>query len=78
MISTDNGCAEIAPKCARCRHPLVWRKGRLFQAIEPTPTDSVTESRPYFNDFRGGWICPDCDSRTLSEATAAQPAAAGR
>jgi len=78
MISTDNGCAEIAPKCARCRHPLAWRKGRLFHAIEPTHTDAVTESRPYFNDFRGGWICPNCDSRVLSEPPTAEAATVRR
>ena len=60
MISHDHGCAEIAPKCARCRHPLVWRKGRLFQPVERTVPDDAN-SRPLFNDFRGGWVCPECE-----------------
>jgi len=61
MISNDHGCAEIAPKCARCRHPLVWRKGRLFHTAEQTVSDAGTASRPSFIDFRGGWVCPECE-----------------
>ena len=76
MISNENGCAEIAPKCARCRHPLVWRKGRLFQPVERTPPETATRARPLFTDFRGGWICPDCDGRALAETAAPEPATA--
>jgi rubredoxin len=59
MISNDHGCAEIAPKGARCRHPLVWRKGRLFQPVEPNGLDNG--AGPSFSDFRGGWVCPECE-----------------
>jgi hypothetical protein len=61
MIINDHGCAEIAPKCARCRRPLIWRKGRLFQPAENSTTDAGASSRPSFIDFRGGWYCPECD-----------------
>jgi len=61
MISNDHGCAEIAPKCARCRHPLVWRKGRLFKPVERAVSDTAAASGPSFTDFRGGWVCPECE-----------------
>jgi hypothetical protein len=61
MIRNDHGCAEIAPKCARCRHPLVWRKGRLFQPVERTLPDNPAGTGPSFSDFRGGWVCPECE-----------------
>ncbi len=75
MADIDHGCAEIAPKCARCRHPLVWRKGRLFHPTVHASSPTVTGARPYFMDFRGGWLCPDCDARLLAEdaATEARP-----
>ena len=62
MIDSDHGCAEIAPKCERCRHPLVWRKGRLFQPVERSVPDALASQGPTFADFRGGWYCPECDA----------------
>jgi hypothetical protein len=68
MIREDYGCDEVAPKCTRCGHSLVWRKDRLFQPIEPAAATTVTSAaRPSFTDFRGGWICPDCDGPSGSE-----------
>ncbi len=73
MISNDYGCAEIAPKCVRCGHSLVWRKGRLFHQAESACSTSVTGGRPHFIDFRGGWICPECDERPLPEDASSEP-----
>jgi hypothetical protein len=77
MINNDYGCAEIAPKCVQCGHSLVWRKGRLFHQPESACSTAATGGRPHFIDFRGGWLCPECDERPLTGQAADETSAAG-